>query len=45
MLMINPIDDSPTHGGSVYFHGGKVAGRLAFDREDMLIVEIDDKRS
>ena len=45
VLMINPIDDSPTHGGSVYFHGGKVAGRLAFDREDMLIVEIDDKRS
>ena len=41
VLMINPLDDTPTHGGSVYFHGGRVTGRLAFDREDILIVEID----
>lgn len=43
VLMINPIDDSPTHGGSVYFHGGKVVNRLAFDKEDILTVEIDNK--
>ena len=41
--MINPIDDCPTHGGSVYFHRGKVVSRLAFDKEDILIVDIDNK--
>lgn len=45
VLMINPIDDSPTHGGSIYFRGGKVADRLAFDKEDILIVEIENKLS
>ncbi len=43
VLMINPIDDSPTHGGSVYFCGGGVVKRLAYDKEDILIVNIDEK--
>ena len=44
VLMINPIDDSPTHGGSVYFHRGEVVNRLAFDKEDILIVELRRKK-
>ncbi len=43
VLMINPIDDSPTHGGSAHFFRGAVAGRLAYDKEDILVVEIDEK--
>ena len=42
VLMINSIDDSPTHGGSVYFYGGRVVKRLEYDKEDILIMEIDD---
>ncbi len=39
VLMINPIDDAPTHGGSAYFSGGKVISHLPYDLEDILIVD------
>ena len=41
-LMINPIDDDPVnHGGSFHFRNGRTAGRLPFDREEILIAEIE----
>ena len=41
VLMINPIDDSPTnHGGSFHFHCGKTMARIPFDQEDVLIVDL-----
>ncbi len=41
VLMINPIDYGPVnHGGSFHFHNGKTIARIPFDREGILIVEI-----
>lgn len=40
VLMINPIDDAPTHGGSAYFRGGKVVSHLPCDQEDTLIADV-----
>lgn len=43
VLMINPIDDKrKNHGGAFYFRGGKIIDRLPFDREGILIVDIED---
>ena len=40
-LMINPIDNSPVnHGGSFHFHKGKTIAQIPFDKEEMLIVDI-----
>ena len=42
VLMINPLDNEPeNHGGSFHFCGGRISERLPFDREDILIVDID----
>ena len=39
VLMVNPIDSEPVnHGGSFRFCGGRVAARIPFDKEDILIV-------
>ncbi|MBR1757608.1 MAG: hypothetical protein IJ744_02620 [Lachnospiraceae bacterium] len=41
VLMINPIDEAPVnHGGVFHFHKGQIKGRIPFDEEDVLIVEI-----
>lgn len=41
VLMINPIDHEPlNHGGSFHFHNGKTVARIPFDREDVLIVDV-----
>ena len=41
VLMVNPIGRDPAnHGGAFYFHGGRVAARLPFDEEGILIAEI-----
>ena len=41
VLMINPIDREPVnHGGAFHFRNGRVAARIPFDREDILVVEI-----
>lgn len=43
VIMVNPIDYDPqNHGGAFYFRGGKLLDRLPFDKEGILIVEIDD---
>ena len=40
-LMINPIDRNPVnHGGSFRFQNGTVTERIAFDEEQILIVDI-----
>lgn len=40
-LMINSIDGNPVnHGGAFYFRNGQVAAQIPFDREDILIVDI-----
>ena len=42
VLMINPLDDDPVnHGGSFHFRDGKIVARLPFDKEEILIVDID----
>ena len=39
-LMVNPITRDPlSHGGAFYFVDGKTAEKLAYDTEDILIVE------
>ena len=41
VLMVNPIDRDPeNHGGAFFFKNGTIAGRIPFDREDILIVEV-----
>lgn len=41
VLMVNPLDNQPVnHGGSFYFHDGQVTARLPFDKEGILIVNI-----
>ena len=41
VLMVNPIDNNPVnHGGSCYFRDGRVAERIPFDEEGILIVEV-----
>ena len=41
VLMINPLDNEPVnHGGSFHFHDGRIAARLPFDEEEILIVQI-----
>ena len=41
VLMINPLDNEPVnHGGSFHFHDGRIAARLPFDEEGILIVQI-----
>ena len=42
VLMVNPIDYEPqSHGGSFYFRNGKIIDRLPFDREGILVVDVD----
>lgn len=39
-LMVNPITRDPvSHGGAFYFVDGKIVEKLAYDTEDILIVE------
>lgn len=41
VLMINPLDDNPVnHGGSFYFQNGRIISRTEFDKQDILIVDI-----
>lgn len=41
VLMINPIDRDPVnHGGAFHFRKGRVAARLPFDEEGILVVSI-----
>ena len=41
-LMVNPIDDDPVnHGGSFRFRNGEVTDRIPFDREQILIADVD----
>ena len=41
-LMINPIDHNPeNHGGSFHFRLGKLADRIPFDEEQILIIRTD----
>ena len=41
-LMVNPIDRDPvSHGGAFRFREGRVAERIPFDREQILIVDAD----
>ena len=41
VLMVNPLDSDPVnHGGSFCFERGRVAARLPFDQEGILIVDI-----
>ena len=41
VLMINSIDHEPAnHGGSFHLHNGKIIARIPFDREGILMVEI-----
>ena len=40
VLMINPIDiEDQNHGGSSYFHNGKLVNRTAYDEEQIIIVQ------
>lgn len=42
VLMINPIDDDPVnHGGAFHFHDGRIISKIPFDKEGILIVNID----
>lgn len=42
VLMINSIDSNPkNYGGSFYFKNGKLIDRTVFDKEQILIVNID----
>lgn len=41
VLMINSLSDDPvSHGGAFYFKEGKVADRITFDSEEILIVDV-----
>ena len=41
VLMINPLDNEPVnHGGSFHFREGRIAAKLPFDEEGILIVDI-----
>lgn len=41
VLMVNPIDSHPiNHGGSFHFRNGKIAERIPFDQEKILIVDL-----
>jgi len=39
-LLVNSIDDSPSHGGACWFCQGKVQEQLPFDQEGILVVEL-----
>lgn len=40
-LMVNPLDSDPeNHGGAFDFQRGRIAARLPFDREDILILDV-----
>lgn len=42
VLMINPLDNEPeNHGGSFHFRDGRIIARLPFDKEGILIVNIE----
>lgn len=41
VLMINPIDNEPeNHGGAFHFRDGQIVKRLPFDKEEILLVNI-----
>ena len=41
-LLVNPLDNDPvSHGGAFRFRNGKVTDRIAFDSEQILIVEAE----
>lgn len=41
VLMVNPMDEEPvSHGGAFFFQNGRIAERLPFDREGILIVDL-----
>lgn len=43
VLMVNPIDFEPeNHGGAFHFKNGEIVGRIPFDQEGILIVDLDE---
>lgn len=45
VLMVNPLDSDPvSHGGAFCFRKGEIIARLPFDREGILIVDVEKNR-
>ena len=45
VLMINPIDiEGQNHGGSSYFHDGKLVERTSYDKEQIIIVNYGENK-
>ena len=43
--MINPIDiEGQNHGGSSYFHDGKLVERTSYDKEQIIIVNYGENK-
>lgn len=41
VLMVNPIDFNPrNHGGAFHFKSGQIAGRIPFDQEKILMIDL-----
>jgi len=41
VLMVNSLSEEPvSHGGTFFFKEGKIISRLAYDKENILMIEI-----